>query len=539
MALEKQVYRCFEDIVGPDNISEEPAVLDSYAHHEDAYSQTGGGWWMPRFEAVLLPGNTGEVQAIVKACNRWRIKFKAQTTGNGPWNCPLSEGCIGLDMRRMNRIIEINEKGMYAVIEPYVIGAQLQAELMKRGLVTGMIGPGGYTSAFPITSLEGGGFLSTAFGHQHRNLLGLEWVLPDGEILRTGSLGQGAGWFGSEGPGPSLRALACGASSTHGGVGVFTMAATKVYHWPGPREFPVDGVSPSYYWKPQPYFGLWHFNAPSYEKVADAGYKISRNEIAIMLERTAAWVLASDGGRDMDEVLRDLKEIQAQVQGRGMVCGFTVIIGAETEKEFRYKEKTLMQIIKDVDGELMPFFEDNPDYKARFMSRWLRASSGDRWNRRCGGLFIPGFLFTMDGGDQAVNLCKVSTGVKKELIEAGRLWDDGADAAHGHWCEHGRTAAIENLGSGPQNPDGWSASGDLMLRGLEMMADPENKVCSTIMGPRIGWSAGEKPGKPLPAFYNKPFYNKQFWVNDLSWVRQIRKAIDPNDVVESSTYSGE
>ena len=34
----------------------------------------------------------------------------------------------------MNRIIEINEKNMYAVVEPYVISAQLQAELMKRGL---------------------------------------------------------------------------------------------------------------------------------------------------------------------------------------------------------------------------------------------------------------------------------------------------------------------------------------------------------------------------------------------------------------------
>ena len=70
MALERKVYRCFEDIVGPDNISEEPAVLDSYAHHEDAYSQTGGGWWMPRFEAVLLPRDTKEVQAIVRLYNR-------------------------------------------------------------------------------------------------------------------------------------------------------------------------------------------------------------------------------------------------------------------------------------------------------------------------------------------------------------------------------------------------------------------------------------------------------------------------------------
>jgi len=54
----------------------------------------------------------------------------------------ISPGIILLDLRRMNRIIEINEKNMYAVVEPYVISAQLQAELMKRGFHFNVKGAG-------------------------------------------------------------------------------------------------------------------------------------------------------------------------------------------------------------------------------------------------------------------------------------------------------------------------------------------------------------------------------------------------------------
>ena len=49
---------------------------------------------------------------------------------------------IFYDLRRMNHIIEINEKNMYAVVEPYVITAELQAELMKRGLTLCIKEPG-------------------------------------------------------------------------------------------------------------------------------------------------------------------------------------------------------------------------------------------------------------------------------------------------------------------------------------------------------------------------------------------------------------
>ena len=89
-----------------------------------------------------MPDNTEEVQAIVKICNIHRIPFKASSTFWSAMGYPCEEGTVQLDMRRMDRIWEIDEKNMFAVIEPNVIGAVLQAEAMKVGLNTHIIGAG-------------------------------------------------------------------------------------------------------------------------------------------------------------------------------------------------------------------------------------------------------------------------------------------------------------------------------------------------------------------------------------------------------------
>ena len=72
----------------------------------------------PLFEAVILPQTTEEIQRIVKLCNKFKIQYKASSTGWGSYNDATAPGCIKLDLRRMNRIIEFNEKNMYAVVEP-------------------------------------------------------------------------------------------------------------------------------------------------------------------------------------------------------------------------------------------------------------------------------------------------------------------------------------------------------------------------------------------------------------------------------------
>ncbi|MDY6794510.1 MAG: FAD-dependent oxidoreductase [Actinomycetota bacterium] len=130
-AISDEAYMELERVVGEDNVSREPAVLDGYAWQP--FLNEDPSLWTPRPAAVVLPASTPEVQEVVRACNRHGLKFKALCTGWGVHAGPTSKGVVQIDLRRMNRILEIDEKNMYAVLEPYVSGAQLQAESMKRG----------------------------------------------------------------------------------------------------------------------------------------------------------------------------------------------------------------------------------------------------------------------------------------------------------------------------------------------------------------------------------------------------------------------
>ena len=141
MALSKEVYREFEDVVGEENICDDPTIMPAYYSTELA--------------AVILPKDTTEVQAIVRLCNKYKLQFRAECTGwTGIMPGMVGRGMIYLDLRRMNRIIEINEKNMYVVVEPYVISAQLQAELFKRGLNFCIKGAGTNCSAMLLSLIH-------------------------------------------------------------------------------------------------------------------------------------------------------------------------------------------------------------------------------------------------------------------------------------------------------------------------------------------------------------------------------------------------
>ena len=78
------------------------------------------------------------------------------------------------------------------------------------------------------------------------NMLGLEGVMPNGEIIRTGSLGAGLGWFCGEGPGPSVRGILRGGLGLRGAMGVYTKVALKALSLAGTRQIagrrPTSGL---------------------------------------------------------------------------------------------------------------------------------------------------------------------------------------------------------------------------------------------------------------------------------------------------------
>jgi len=364
MTLPRNIFTALEDIVGTNNISDDPAVLDSYryslAHtaiHLGPYYNT----FTPRGAAVLMPGSTEEVQAIVKLCNKYKIKFKASSTFWSAQGYPSEEGAIQLDMRRMDRIIEIDEKNMYAVVEPGVISATLQAEAMKVGLNTHIAGSGCSCSVLAsATSYFGSGPSNLYGGWYYDNLLGMEWVMPTGEIFRTGSLGSGCGWFCGEGPGPSMKGVARGFLGAKGSMGVFTKCAVKLFAWPGPESLPVEGTIPAYRVNLPDNFKAYTLAFPSWKAWADAVYAIWDAGIGYIGHRQfnmfgrdlkfAMVKILTDPTRtlgDLDELLNDPEVQRVTEQSKR---DFQLVLVGMTPRDMAWQEKALDEILASTGG---------------------------------------------------------------------------------------------------------------------------------------------------------------------------------------------
>ncbi len=85
---------------------------------------------------VVRPGNTGEIQELVRLANESLMPLVPCSSGVHFHGGTLpDQGGIIVDLRRMNRILEIDEQNMYALVEPYVSFSQLQGEAMKKGCI--------------------------------------------------------------------------------------------------------------------------------------------------------------------------------------------------------------------------------------------------------------------------------------------------------------------------------------------------------------------------------------------------------------------
>lgn len=424
--LPQGVYQELAEAVGPENVSQEPAVLDGYAYY------TLGNFnppWMDRPEAVVMPASTREVQAVVKVCNKHKVRFKPLATGWETIAGVGSEGVVQIDLRRMNRILEIDERNMYAVVEPCVIYAQLQAEAMKRGLNCHIIGAGSGTSAMASsTSHMGVGWDSLYLGNGPNNILGLEWVLPSGELLELGSLGSGCGWFSGDGPGPSLRGIMRGWMGAHGGMGVFTKCALKLYNWPGEAAPEVEGLLLDSRIKKIPEtVKLYTCLLPDWERYGDFLYKFADAGIGYMECKNAIGLFL------LSIVPHLMKKITRTSALRDMIGGafqhmIQIFIAANSKLEMEYEEMVLKEIVSETNGILMDVSK-NPSLHEMLWFSFVRASLPPIIFR-AGGDFMIGFP-QEDAFDVGVEQARFGAEIKEEFIAKGDILDDFGDNAWG------------------------------------------------------------------------------------------------------------
>jgi glycolate oxidase len=513
--ISDEAYRELQEAVGEENVSREPAVLDGYAWQP--FLNEDPELWVTRPAAVVLPGSTAEVQAVVRACNRHGLKFKALCTGWGVHAGPTSEKVVQIDLRRMDRIMEIDEKNMYAVVEPYVSGAQLQAEAMKLGLNTHLIGAGPVCSPLAsATSMHGVGHDGIYMSYSPRNVLGVEWVLPTGEVLKLGTPGSGGDWFSGDGPGPSLRGIMRGASGAFGGLGVFAACALKLFNWPGPPVMEAEGtVFDSVVEQPS---NLRFYGCVFHEEkhFADAMYKLGEAEIGYLCLRVTMGSFPMAMAPKLYRKIMRTRNIRSLIYDT-LRYPFTILLAGSSLEELQYQEAVLKEIVSEQGGIILDM-QASP--LAPMLPLNLIRASLIPAAFRIGGTFCTN-LDENDALDSQMAWADAIAEVKREWIARGSILDDGAENPYFVPYENNTWAHCEVVHM-------YSIHDEKSLEALKPLAFSSTleaiERCMTplsVLTPEV-----RKALSPLAGDFNR-------------WQKRISRDFDPGEAADAGLYTAE
>lgn len=175
----------------PSWISKLKRLLPSGAVLEDDFTRekySSDAWLVAhRPDAVVFARNAKMVSAIMRFANRRRVPVTIRGAGKGyVGGCVPVRGGIVLSLEKMNRIREIHVEDSVAVVEPGVITGDLQDAVRKHGLFY----PPDPASLRECTlggniATNAGGPRCLKYGVTRHYILGLEVVLPTGEIVKT------------------------------------------------------------------------------------------------------------------------------------------------------------------------------------------------------------------------------------------------------------------------------------------------------------------------------------------------------------------
>ncbi len=171
----------FADIVGEHNVLAGDAIPEDYWHDEVLTTA-------PQKPAyVAKPATSEEVSLLLKAAGENKIPVTARGSGSGLSGAaiPRSDGLV-ISFERMNAILEVDTTNQVAVVQPGVTLTELDAATVDAGL-NYMVQPGELSSSVGgNVGTNAGGMRAVKYGIARHNVLGLQAVLPTGEIIRTG-----------------------------------------------------------------------------------------------------------------------------------------------------------------------------------------------------------------------------------------------------------------------------------------------------------------------------------------------------------------
>lgn len=175
-----QAQKAWQEILGNEGLTT----------NEDYCQKRGTNSLHPKPSAipcVLFPKTTLEVSQCVKVAQQYGVSVYTISRGKN-WgygsSAPVQDHCVLLDLSRMNRVIEVNEKLLFARIQPGVSQQDLFGALKKTNMIFDVNGAGLDASILGATLDRGFGHLPHSDRYNH--FVVTEMVLADGTIIRPG-----------------------------------------------------------------------------------------------------------------------------------------------------------------------------------------------------------------------------------------------------------------------------------------------------------------------------------------------------------------
>ncbi len=223
------IYEKLQEIVSNQFVKHDIYTRNAYSRNVDPVLQG-----VPDY--VIRPKDACEVAEIMKLANTEDLPVIVRGGGDCEFggSKPIGNGGILLDMKRMENVVDLDQDNLIVTVEAGISWGKLNEQLSRHGLYTGCMGPGsGMTASvgggISHHSVGGGG--CARYGACTNGLVGLEVVLPTGEIIETGSRANkhAVKSFNRFGNGPDLAGLFCG---DNGIYGVKTKVSLRVYPRP-------------------------------------------------------------------------------------------------------------------------------------------------------------------------------------------------------------------------------------------------------------------------------------------------------------------
>jgi glycolate oxidase len=311
------------ELLGEEWVSTDPTVLTCYFRD---FSHAVG--YRPNI--IALPSTTEEVSRIIKIAKDYGFPVYVITTGfNHAGMAIPKRGGIMMDLKRMDDLCEVDEESMTLTLSPHVRIAAAYEECNKKfsskGVKLRPANPITMGSASLLANYVSGGASHIAYktGNHHENIVSMTWVMPDGEIVKTGSDAYPMmGKIPVLGPGPDMGGLflAC-----QGSFGICTEITIKLFN-----EFKYERMI---------FIALDDFRDYSLDKVSEFFYKVGRMNFVQDFYKS--------GNKHMACLSEGKVEDFVDTAPAHLIM---VSITGNTEEELEIKNDKLMKMIDEIGG---------------------------------------------------------------------------------------------------------------------------------------------------------------------------------------------